>query len=122
MRALAPEVRLNFLDRFLNSKPPLTSRPVPEDQAVLIYCEGEDLEASIPLQEKLIALLEDQQVGMFDGNEVGNGELVLFLYGPDAELLFKFIEPILRADDFCRGARIIIRWGGPNAPKREVTI
>ncbi|HEY6413921.1 MAG TPA: hypothetical protein VIX42_09545, partial [Edaphobacter sp.] len=59
------------------------------EQAVLIYIDGEDLEGSIPVQEALIDLLEDESAGMFDGNEVGGGKIVLFLYGPDAERLYQ---------------------------------
>jgi len=113
---------LGFLDKFLKSKPPVNFSPVSDEQAVLIYFANEDLDGSIPLQEKLIALLENSPVGMFDGNEVGGGELVIFLYGPDAELLFMHIEPTLRADEFCKGARAVIRWGGPTAPQREVIL
>ena len=112
---------MSFLDRFLKSK---QGKPIAatEDQAVLLNFANEDLEGSIPLQDKLFELLKDSSVGEFDGNEVGGGELVLFLYGPDAEALFKFIEPTLRAEEFCRGARAVIRWGGPQAPKREVIL
>jgi hypothetical protein len=113
---------LSFLDRFLKSKL-RTPTPSPvEEQAVLIYFANEDLEGSIPLQESLDKLLSKSSLGMFDGNEIGGGELVLYLYGPDAELLFKHIEPTLRADQFCNGARAVIRWGGPNAPQREVVL
>ena len=96
--------------------------PPKEEEAVLIYFANEDLDDSTPLQEKLFQLLENNPVGMFDGNEVGGGELVLFLYGPDAELLFTHIEPTLKADPYCQGARAVIRWGGPEAPKREVIL
>ncbi len=39
-----------------------------------------------------------------------------------AEVLFKFIEPALRAEEYCRGGRVVIRRGGPQAPKREVVL
>jgi len=113
---------LGFLDRFKKSKAPAEGSPASGEQAILIYVQGEDLEGSIPIQDKLYVLLEDSSLGMFDGNEVGGGELVLFLYGPDAELLFKHIEPTLKEDGFCNGAKAIIRFGGPGAPQREVTL
>ncbi len=113
---------MSFLDRFLKSKAPLAATPTQEEQAVLVHIGNEDLEGSIPLQETLHELLESSAAGMYDGNEVGEGELVLFMYGPDAEILFKHIEPTLRADEFCKGAKVVIRWGGPNAPKREVIL
>jgi hypothetical protein len=113
---------LSLLDRYLKSKLQTPAPDCAEEQAVLIYFTNEDLDGSIPLQERLHKLLTESSVGMFDGNEVGGGELVIYLYGPDAELLFKHIEPTLRADEFCTGARAVIRWGGPNAPQREVSL
>ncbi len=110
---------MGFLDHYLKSK---AVHPPAEDQAVLIYFANEDLDASIPLQEKLYNQLKDSDLGMFDGNELGGGELVLFLYGSDAELLFKDIEPTLRGDPYCTDARVVIRWGGIEAPRREVVI
>jgi len=113
---------LNLLDRFLKAK--LTSQAPDrvDEQAVLIHFANEDLEGSTPLQLALDEFLTNSEVGMFDGNEVGDDTLVLYLYGPDAELLFRHIEPVLRADEFCRGAKAVIRWGGPNAPQREVNL
>lgn len=113
---------MGLRDRFLNSKLSPTVAEKVEDQAILVYINSENLEGSIPVQEKLFELLENEDLGMFDGNEVGGGQLILFLYGPDAELLFKHIEPTLRADAFCHGAKVIIRWGGPGAPQREVIL
>jgi hypothetical protein len=114
---------LNLLNRFLKSKTIATPPTTTDEQAVLIYIEGEDLDGSIPVQEALIDLPEgSSEVGMFDGNEVGGGQLVLFLYGPDAELLFKHIEPVIRADEFCHRARVVIRWGKPGSPQREVNL
>lgn len=100
-------------------KPP--SRPG-EEEAVLIHLEGEDFDIMLQVSDKLTEVIERTNVGMFDGNEIGGDETVLFMYGPDAELLFKHIEPILRDDEFCRGAKAIIRLGGPGAPQREVTL
>jgi hypothetical protein len=113
---------LNVLDRFLRSKLQTQTSSLVHEQAVLIHFANEDLEGSTPLQLALHELLTNNEVGMFDGNEVGDDTLVLYLYGPDAELLFQHIEPVLRADEFCRGARAVIRWGGPNAPQREVVL
>ena len=43
----------------------------------------------IALSDKLEAVIEKQNVGMFDGNEIGGGEMTLFMYGPDAERLYE---------------------------------
>jgi hypothetical protein len=115
---------LNIVDRFLKSKLDQTPVATKEgmEQSVLVFIKEEDFDRMMPIHDKLWALLENSDLGMFDGNEIGGGETVLFLYGPDAELLFNKIEPTLRADEFCQGAKVIIRWGGPKAPQREVVL
>lgn len=44
------------------------------------------------------------------------------MYGPDSEKLFKAVEPVLRAYPLCKGARVVIRRGGPGAPERQVEL
>jgi hypothetical protein len=43
----------------------------------------------------------------------------LIFYGPDAEALFKVLEPSLIDEPICAGARVVIRQGVTN---REVVI
>ncbi|WP_369263507.1 hypothetical protein [Streptomyces sp. R35] len=51
-------------------------------------------------------------VGEVDGNEFGGGEVVIFAYGPDAETLYRAMEPGLRALPF-RPAHAVLRYGEP---------
>ena len=53
---------------------------------------------------------------------LGPTETTLFMYGPDAERLFAGVEATLRAYPLCRGARVVIRRGGPGAATREVRL
>jgi hypothetical protein len=112
---------LSVFGKFFKPEPTPTPNP-PGEQAVLVYLKGEDFDLMIDLSEQLIDSLENSDVGMFDGNEIGGGEAVLFMYGPDAELLFKHVEPVFRKNEFCRGAKAVIQWGNPDAPKREVIL
>jgi hypothetical protein len=111
---------MGFFSKFVKQQP--ISSPSGDKQAVLVYLEGEDFDIMIGISDKLIEAIENSGLGMFDGNEIGGNETVLFMYGPDAELLFQRIEPILREDEFCRGAKVVIRWGGHDAPQRVVTL
>jgi len=36
------------------------------------------------------------RVGEFDGNEFGEGECVWYMYGPDADALYRAVEGIIR--------------------------
>ncbi|MFJ6053839.1 hypothetical protein [Streptomyces sp. NPDC092307] len=49
-------------------------------------------------------------VGEVDGNEFGGGEVVIFAYGPDAEALYRAMEPGLRTLPF-RPAHVVLRHG-----------
>jgi hypothetical protein len=44
-----------------------------------------------------------------DGHETGPENTTLFLYGADAEALFRVVEPVLRDYPLCHGARVTIR-------------
>jgi len=52
--------------------------------------------------------VEKAGVGEVDGNEFGGGEAVLYAYGPDADALFKVMEPMLRSLPF-RPPHVVLR-------------
>ncbi|MEU7606903.1 hypothetical protein AB0B78_34455 [Streptomyces sp. NPDC040724] len=58
------------------------------------------------------AAVEAAGVGEVDGDEFGGGEVVIFAYGPDAEALYRVMEPGLRALPF-RPAHVVLRYGEP---------
>ena len=117
----------------LLSKPPDGTREKqaasPDGEAVLIHLDGQNLPQEVyeeydlaTLEDQLIAVVDSSALGEFDGNEVGPTEVVLYLYGPDAEALFAAIAPTLRAYPLCKNARVIIRQGGPGAPAHELLL
>jgi hypothetical protein len=98
-------------------------------QAVLVHLCGTGLPDDVyescdlaTIEDQLTEVISQQELGEFDGNEVGPTESTLFMYGPDAERLFAAIEPVLRAYPLCQRARVEIRLGGPGAPTREVRL
>ena len=108
--------------KFFKPRPLPTSSHPAGGQAVLLYLEGEDFDRMVDLSDKLTEAIESANVGEFDGNEIGGGETVLFMYGPDAEALFQAVEPILIRAESAHSARAVIRWGSPGSPQREVVI
>lgn len=118
---------MSIFQRIIN----IFSKPVKQsvEQAVLIHLDGVGLSPEIyenndlaTLEDQLIEALKKNEIGEFDGNEIGGGEAIIFLYGPDAEKIFAEIEAVLRSYPLCQNARIIIRFGPPGAPQREVRI
>ncbi len=101
----------------------------PEQQAVLIYfsdagqADGDYEESGFALlEDELIEVIEHENLGDFDGIERGEGEVIFFMYGPDAERLFSGIEETLNQHAVSQGAEAIIRYGGPGSKQREVRI
>lgn len=70
------------------------------DQRERIYDAAQVMEAAT----------EEAGVGEVDGNEFGGGEAVVYAYGPDADALFKVLEPTLRNLPF-RPAHVLLRRG-----------
>jgi hypothetical protein len=84
----------------------------------------EEQEAAFALDEELAEAVDASGAGEFDGNEFGGGECVFFMYGPNADLLYALVRPILRARPIAARGYAIKRYGesdDPNAAEVRVT-
>jgi hypothetical protein len=75
----------------------------------------------LALEEQVDALAKAAGVGGVGGNEFGNGEAVLFLYGPDADALCAVVEHALREVSL-RPARVELCYGDPHGPTTRITL
>jgi hypothetical protein len=75
----------------------------------------QEREAVFALEDELEQAIASQAVGEFDGNEFGGGEAVLYAYGPNADSLFRAMEPSLRAFS-ARPAFAVLRYGAAADP------
>ena len=118
------EQRLTELRGDLPPVPKRQAAPVPKllkhgDKRVgevLIELDGTHLPESVyrdcdiaTLENRLEEVLETGERGELDGHETGPENTTLFLYGADAEALFRAVEPVLQDYPLCRGARVTIR-------------
>jgi hypothetical protein len=71
----------------------------------------EERDLLFELGDRLNKVIDDAGVGEFDGDEFGQGECVLFMYGPDADRLYSVIEPVLKATPLAAGRYAIKRYG-----------
>jgi tetratricopeptide (TPR) repeat protein len=117
------------LERDLQNLSLRAARPEPAEGAVLIQLDGRTLPDEVyqqydlgTLEDQLAEIVETQGVGEYDGNEFGPETTTLFLYGHDAEALFKAIERAVRAYPLCQNARVTIRQGPPGTPERELIL
>ncbi|MFE9804788.1 hypothetical protein ACFYP6_39350 [Streptomyces goshikiensis] len=63
----------------------------------------------------LTEAIEHADVGEFEGNEYGGGEVVFYAHGPDADALFSVVAPILNDLPF-RPAHVALRYGSVDDP------
>ncbi|MFD6492383.1 hypothetical protein [Streptomyces sp. NPDC060188] len=79
------------------------------------FGEPGDRAAVRAAQSLLREAIEGAGAGEFDGNEFGGGEVTLFAYGPDADVLFAVMEPAVRGLPL-RPAQVVLRYGSAADP------
>jgi hypothetical protein len=90
------------------------------EQAVIVHlrlCDdpfrsSEERKSVEALEGQLERAIAEAWAGEFDGDEFGEGECVLFMYGPEADRLFDTIEPLLKISPVAAGGirNKTIRW------------
>jgi len=99
----------------------------PNEHSVVIYFNY-GLEEDGPywdLGMELEKILRVNRLGVYDGHEIAmdNTDGSYYMYGPNAELIFKAIKPTLENVDFMKGATAVLSFGrDENAPVLEVEI
>ncbi len=98
-------------------------------QTLLVHLDGRSLPAEVykqydlcDLEDQLDEVLSQTGVGKCDGNEFGPEVVTLFLCGPDAEAIFRVVEPILRAYPLCQNSLILIGSASAGSQDREVRL
>ena len=97
----------------------------PEQAVVVHFTYGStDLSRLFALEDRLETVLAAAGAGEYDGNEIATdgSDGFLYLYGPDADRLFKVIEPVLRATPFMHGAQVTKRYGPPEDGVKESVV
>lgn len=91
------------------------------------FGEGSEREEVRALEQSIERVLDASGGGELDGNEFGGGEAILYMYGPDAGLLFSAVEPVLRRSHTASGLCDSASWGcgrpgGARAPHRSLSV
>lgn len=73
----------------------------------------EDDEPFYSLSLELARVLENTDIGIYDGHEIAmdNTDGSYYMYGPNAETLFKMVLPTLEKYDFMKGSRAELCFG-----------
>lgn len=96
------------------------------DQSVTISFDyGQDgLDPLLELSAKLEAVLKKEVAGELDGHVIAmdDSDGQLFMYGHDAEILFKTIRPTLKKVSWMKGATATMRFGPVGEEAPEITV
>jgi len=127
--AIAITVVSKLLYSLIQSRVGRPPRRPAYEQAVIVRLSPPQRRASTEPEEDLWTLetlltdvIERQGLGEYDGNEVGEDGSTLFMYGSNAEDLFRGVEATLRASSLCEHARVQIRPGPPGTAHREMRL
>ena len=93
----------------------------PSDEWIAVYLKvsndeygtEEERDSIHQFTDKLAEVILKSGAGVFDGDEFGNGECGLFMYGPNADQLFNVMESLLRGWKPLAGGYAIKRYGAP---------
>lgn len=90
---------------------------LPEEQAVVVHFQfgSKNLEGLFKAEDQLEAAILSSRSGEMDGHEIAadGSDVFFYMYGPNADRLFKAIEPVLKSISFMRGAEVTRRYGPP---------
>jgi hypothetical protein len=95
------------------------------EQAVIVYLKAADLETVEEIEPLLESAIAAARVGEYDGNAVAvdGSEAMLYAYGPDADALWRVMEPIVAATSPRPGSYVVKRYGEAGDPSaREVRV
>ncbi len=83
-----------------------------ESEADAMYRLGSECEEAVALAG----------AGQFEGEEFDEAACILVFSGPDADLLWSAVSPIVRASHLSRGAHAILRYGDEGARQAKLAI
>lgn len=82
--------------------------------------DSNDLTALFDFEDDLEAAVEATGAGVLDGHEIAvdgsHGQV--YLYGPDAEALFRSVQWVLEQSPVAKGGKVTLRFG--DADKQDV--
>ena len=98
------------------------------EQAIIVkFSYGlESTKELFDLEDLLESAIESAGVGDFDGDEIAAdlSDGYLYMYGPDADVVYSVVEPILKSTSFMKSAQVTLVYGelGKDVPRKIVQI
>lgn len=117
--------RFGIIDKFFGKKKSDSKDKVPKHAVIIHFLYGMDgLEPLHRLEKEINILIDPEGVGEYDGHEIAldYSDGFLYMYGPNAEALFKTVRPLLEQIEFMKGATAKIRFGPPENGVKEIIV
>jgi hypothetical protein len=117
---------VGLLSRLFRSSEPAEYHE--HEQAVIVHFSygSTNLQFVYAMEDQLRIALADAKAGEYDGKEVADdgSDGYFYMYGPDAEALFRAVTPVLAATKFTRNATVTLRFGAAkrSTPKRIIQL
>ncbi|MGK7390098.1 MAG: hypothetical protein ACNS60_07095 [Candidatus Cyclobacteriaceae bacterium M2_1C_046] len=100
--------------------------PFKDLHSVVVYFTyyQDGLDALHELDLKLDNIISEKGVGTYDWHEIAmdDSDGSIYMYGPDAEQLFKAVKPTLDKVPWMKGAIAVLRFGGNDADALELEV
>ena len=96
-----------------------------EHAVIIDFLYGlKDLEPLHKLENQLRTLINENSLGEYDGHDIATdySDGILYMYGPNAELIFKSVQPVLEKAEFMKGANVKMRFGPPEDGVKEIEV
>jgi len=117
---------MGLLSKLFGSKDQSKNGPPKQEVEVFFAYGSTNFQYVYALGDQLHIAVSEARAGEYDGHEItsSGSECKLFLFGPDAEAIFRVISPVLAASPLTRGAVITLRFGprGWRTPKRVIKL
>lgn len=99
-----------------------------QEQALLLHLRlpesqaGDETPTIVALEEGIESALREHRCGELEGHDLRDGVWTLYLYGPDAERIFRSVEGVLRGARLDRSSHAVLRFGERGAREERVRL
>jgi hypothetical protein len=117
---------MGLLSKLFGSKNLAKNAPPEQEVEVLFEYGSTNFQYVYALGDQIQLAINEAKVGEYDGHALpaDGSEGRYFVYGPDAEAIFKVMEPVLAASPLMSGATVTLHYGprGWRTPKRVIKL
>ena len=117
---------MGLLSKLFGSKNSAKNAPLEQEVEVLFEYGSTNFQYVYALGDQIQLAINEAKVGEYDGHALpaDGSEGRYFVYGPDAEAIFKVMEPVLAASPLMSGAKVTLHYGprGWRTPKRVIKL